>query len=157
MAYHDETGEFIGFRPDIDEDDRDKLNEAASIKQAIQHLDNQEFAQQVQQRDAQRHLAALEAAGMSPQEYQMHLANNPAAFQQIKEEAIYGATRELAQRFKNQQGQRPRDSQGRFASAPRGKKPRKSADQFRAQVAEHGKISGDSDEATAVLEALLSQ
>jgi hypothetical protein len=157
MAYHDTTGEYLGFRPDLDEDDRDKLNEAASIKEAIRHLDNQELAQQVQQRDAQRHLDALAAAGMTPQEYQMHLANNPAAFQRIKEEAIFGATKELAQRFRNQaEGQRPRDSVGRFTSPAKvSTKARKTAAQYRQQVKEHGRIDGDSDEGISVLESLL--
>ena len=161
MAFHDETGEYLGFRPDVDEDDRDKLNEAAEIKDAFQYMQNQEMSKQIQQRDNQRHLDALASVGMTPQEYQMHLANDPAALQMIKEEAIYGATRELAQRFRNRSGNAPRarDGQGRFTSrSPKGaSKPRKTLNQFRQQVSEKGKISGDSAEAVDVLDALLSQ
>ncbi|MBC8177217.1 MAG: hypothetical protein ISR61_03525 [Desulfobacteraceae bacterium] len=149
---------------DYDYDEKDRVEakyrdllETESMKGDIARI---EMSKQIQQRDGQRHLDALADIGMTPQEYQAHLAANPAAFQRIKEQAIYGATRELAQRFRNQakgDTSHARDAQGRFTSGPPkgASKPKKTAAEYRARVAEKGKISGDSAEAVDVLEALL--
>jgi len=166
MAYDEETGQYMGFHPEYDDDDRDKLNQAAEMKEALHRLDQQEAANHLVQRDANAHLGALNELGMTPQEYQARLSMNPDLVQQVKEEAIFLGTKQIVQRLRERRGPaqpprdsqgRSRDSQGRFTSPQAPAKGKKTAAQFRQQVAERGRISGDSDEAVELLEALLRE
>jgi hypothetical protein len=155
MAY-DNEGEFY-FDPNLDSDDQDALEQADRLEQAQHYRARQKFTAHQSQSYSSGVGRALQEAGITAEQFEQIAASNGNATAQVNEISGYLTAQNIIRGAINNQ-QRPRDAAGRFTSGPvSGKKPRKSAAEYRAQVAEHGKISGDSDEATAVLEALLLQ
>ena len=153
MAYHDETGEYIGFIPELDEEDAQALSEANRLEQAQIHLGKNRFIQHQQGAFTNGIQQALNEFGVTPQQFETLAANNPNATAAVNQTSGYMTGKSIIEGSLAAAGQRPRDSQGRFTSGPprAGKQNRKSLNQFREQVAEKGKISGDSSEAMDVL------
>ena len=156
MAY-DNEGQYY-FDPALDEDDQEALQEANRLEQAQHHIGKSRFIQHQQGAFTNGIQKALNEFGVTPQQFEMLAANNPDATAAVNQTSGYMTAKSVIEGSMAAAGQRPRDSQGRFTSGPaKGKQPRKSVDQFRQQVQEKGKISGDSSEAMDVLEALLAR
>jgi hypothetical protein len=155
MAY-DNEGEFY-FDPRVDSADQDALEEVDRLEAARMYRGREQFTQHQSSAYSSGVGRALAEAGITPEQFEQIAASNGMATAQVNEVSGYLTAQNILKSAIDQQ-QRPRDSQGRFTSGPRrGKGPRKSAAEYRARVAEKGKISGDSEEAMNVLEALLSQ
>ena len=156
MAY-DNEGEFY-FDPRVDQDDQEALEEVDKLEAARVYRGRQMFAQHQQGAFSNGIQQALQEFGISPDDFERLAAGNPHATASINAASGYNIARSVIQGAMSEVP-RPRDANGRFVSGPPrgGKQPRKSAAEYRNQVQESGKISGDSDEAVRVLEALLSQ
>ena len=155
MAY-DNEGRYY-FAPELDEEDQESLGRIDRDDQARLHRDRQAFAQHQHGAFTSGIEKALNEFGISPADFERLAASNPHATAAVNSTSGYMTAKSVIQGAMGEAG-RPRDSAGRFVSGPRaGKKPRKSAAEFRAHVKEHGRITGDDQEqAVAVLDALLS-
>ena len=163
MAYND-NGEWVGFAPEWDEEDKDALAQVDRLEQAQIHRGRQKFVAHQQGQFSAGFEDAMKEFGVTPEQLEMMAASDPQETGVVNRTSGYMTAKSIIQGAQARAGQRPRDKDGRFASPKQAAAPkqspakdRKTLQEYRDRVSKEGKISGDSDEAIDILEALLSQ